>query len=143
MEGMDGRMSIGREGDVLRENQELQNEVRYLRLMVGPRCGDDGVGAAIEVEAGQHFTAILPEGTGTYSEHINGVLCAVTLHEVASQSLLFYTSQLKNNTLFLSLPLYSSFSRSLLYLNQIAVFTSLYIQLISNPHLSPPPSSSW
>ena len=52
MEGMDGRMSIGREGDVLRENLELQNEVRYLRLMVGPRCGDDGVGAAIEVEAG-------------------------------------------------------------------------------------------
>lgn len=34
MEGMDGRMSIGREGEVLRENQELQNEVQYLRLMV-------------------------------------------------------------------------------------------------------------
>ena len=85
-----------------------------------------------------HLTAILPEGTATYSEHINAYSALITLHEVASQSLLFYTSQLKNNTLFLSLPLYSSFSRSLLYLNQIAVFTSLYIQLISNPHLSPP-----
>lgn len=36
----------------------------------------------------------------------------------------------------LPLPLYSSFSRCLLYLNQIADFTSQYIQLVSNPHLS-------
>lgn len=83
------------------------------------------------------FTTVLPEGTATYSDHINAYSALVTLHEMASQSILFYTNQLKNSTLFLSLPLYSSFSRSLLYINQITLFTSLYIQLISNPYLSP------